>query len=673
MKKIFILLTVFLVGFSFTFKVKAQVLYPDDYYNNLFNNFWDNFDRYEFGSGDLSDQYFWHNTLDFSSPTGYNFTPNSLNYMIEYLRSISSNSSEFEDNVAVFTDWVTNNGIRINIPNNINDIYSFGIFDSSLAGSDGLNYPSPNLDYFHTYIEAQKISYIQITFEDLLNTSTFNYSSSALTTGMFNSTSATYKVYSKNRLTGNEELFLTKTILFNNINRLNVIDLGFYITPIEVYKNKIDWNSYTHDFWSTYLLDTGDYNYWNGFEYTGSYTNDDYLFQFIKKYIEPMASNDVEYKVLLNVLKYYVETEGIVIKLPSSYIYDFQFSVGGQWINVPQFEYANSLYVTVKLSNISFNNMIYGSSNGYVGAKTITLSYSGDSVSQSYAIPNAEISIRAKASTYKTITFDSNGGTNFPDLYGYTNMQFILPKTVERLNYTFLGWTIDPLYADETLATLTPEYLKKLPSSPDYDGLEEYIIIEDRTQRISETNNFYAIWFPKIYNVSFNLNGGTLIRFGKKIDYASFNVYYKTPVTQNIGGYDITQKPYRIGYTFSGYYTEPQFINKFELSTPVTQSITLHTKWVKTLNTAEEDTATRLLSSVGLNFEQGGLLLYVLLNIGLILFSLRYSSKLAWIISVLLLLGFGIFGLIKVVVVIIMGLLLITVLLFLMNKGDSSE
>lgn len=658
MKKIFILLTFFLVGFYSLNTINAY--YDEDYYSSDVPKLWDNYEQYYFGGGGHTQEFLWLPNYGLGMGD-YEEVSRALDFIIERMRLTSSDSTEFDYNIGKFITYLQNEGLTLMIPNITSDnvVSEFGIFDYQLNGElpDYIDLPD-FANSFHVYKVHTQLTKVVITFDNLVLDDPYYYGTSVTDTGLLIADSVKYKVYALDEENDMEYLLAQKTIY---PNAFKDIFLGFYYITSDL--TLIDWTSITHDIFTN--LPMTSFDIWHGYKLTSEVRNMQYLYDFIYDVIQPMASNEYEFQSLLNTLKYYLEEVGININLPEYDIRRFEIDLGEDFITLPNYANNPNKLLNIKFVDIYFSDDItFIKTEGVVNAKQLILTLGDDIQILNYRSGlGSEISIRISRPVFRTVLFDVNGGQSIENIVTGIDTYVILPKA-ERLNYMFVGWTKNALFENIDYATLDPHNLP-LGSSG--------IAFEDDIIQIGLDTTLYAIWLPKIYNVAINLNGGTLERFGKRVDFVSFNVYYNEPITQNIGGYDITQKPYRIGYTFSGYYTEPQFINKFELSTPVTQSITLHTKWVKTLNTAEEDTATRLLSSVGLNFEQGGLLLYVLLNIGLILFSLRYSSKLAWIISVLLLLGFGIFGLIKVVVVIIMGLLLITVLLFLMNKGDSSE
>ena len=72
--------------------------------------------------------------------------------------------------------------------------------------------------------------------------------------------------------------------------------------------------------------------------------------------------------------------------------------------------------------------------------------------------------------------------------------------------------------------------------------------------------------YPKLKQdyIQFNTNGGTSV--------ASQKVYYQSKVTE-------PESPTKEGYTFTGWFTENECINKYDFNTLVTKSVTLYAGW----------------------------------------------------------------------------------------------
>ena len=134
-----------------------------------------------------------------------------------------------------------------------------------------------------------------------------------------------------------------------------------------------------------------------------------------------------------------------------------------------------------------------------------------------------------------TISFEENGGSevnNQTITYGKTVSQ-VYP---ERVGYTFAGWYTDP----------------ELKYAYNFDT----VVKNDFT--------LYAKWNRNKYSIQFNTNGGTSV--------ASQKVYYQSKVTE-------PESPTKEGYTFTGWFTENECINKYDFNTLVTKSVTLYAGW----------------------------------------------------------------------------------------------
>ena len=102
------------------------------------------------------------------------------------------------------------------------------------------------------------------------------------------------------------------------------------------------------------------------------------------------------------------------------------------------------------------------------------------------------------------------------------------------------------------------------------EGTVEFVF---ENENITSDTVIYAKWkektiVPTVHTVTFNLNGG------------SGNILPASVADGNKVSRP-TQEPVLIGYTFAGWYTEPECINEYNFNTPVTSSFTLYAKWVE--------------------------------------------------------------------------------------------
>lgn len=121
-----------------------------------------------------------------------------------------------------------------------------------------------------------------------------------------------------------------------------------------------------------------------------------------------------------------------------------------------------------------------------------------------------------------TVTYDANGGSGAPrpDTVGHNTIYTISSNQPTRENYTFLGWSINPLAAEATYRA------------------------NFRTN-VSGDLTLYAVWKHNP-SVSYDANGGYFTT-SMPIDYPEVNKAY------TVSG----SVPTREGYTFTGWNTKP--------------------------------------------------------------------------------------------------------------------
>ncbi|HHX80199.1 MAG TPA: InlB B-repeat-containing protein, partial [Acholeplasmataceae bacterium] len=204
------------------------------------------------------------------------------------------------------------------------------------------------------------------------------------------------------------------------------------------------------------------------------------------------------------------------------------------------------------------------------------------------------------------VSFESNGGTPLRDVLVPLGDVLEKPDDPKKEGYVFEGWFIDidltteyefdePVEKDMTLyakwnpakyiitwetnggSSLEPTEVnyKATIVAPQTPTREGYVFtgwfyeVELKTQFNFQTTmpakdfTLYAGWEKGQYNITFNTNGGLEVDpiigiFGEEFD---------EPVTN------------RFGYTFQGWYLEPEFENEFTEFVIPSQDITLYAKW----------------------------------------------------------------------------------------------
>jgi uncharacterized repeat protein (TIGR02543 family) len=152
------------------------------------------------------------------------------------------------------------------------------------------------------------------------------------------------------------------------------------------------------------------------------------------------------------------------------------------------------------------------------------------------SMPANDLTVYAKWSINQyTISFSTNGGTSVNSItqdYG-TSVSAPIPPT--KTEYTFMGWYRDEAFNTGYTFTTMP----------------------------AENLTLYAKWSPNLYQVNFETNGGQMI-------------------TPQMIGYDqsITlANPIRTGYTFVGWYTDPELTEPFNFGSMPANDLTVYAKW----------------------------------------------------------------------------------------------
>ncbi len=152
-------------------------------------------------------------------------------------------------------------------------------------------------------------------------------------------------------------------------------------------------------------------------------------------------------------------------------------------------------------------------------------------------MPNSNVVITATYSINQyTIDFVSNGGTLVSNITDDYDAVLIEPTGPTKLGYTFDGWFSD--------ANFTNEFI--------FDNMP------------SEDVTLYAKWNVNQYDMDLDSNGGSAV--------ITITQDYNTAVTQ-------PADPTRIGYTFSGWFSDALFTQSYTFTTIPAEDITLYAKW----------------------------------------------------------------------------------------------
>ena len=139
-----------------------------------------------------------------------------------------------------------------------------------------------------------------------------------------------------------------------------------------------------------------------------------------------------------------------------------------------------------------------------------------------------------------TVTFESNGGTSVPSQTVVSGGTASEPSEPTREGYWFTGWFVD--------AACTSLYSFGTPVTADI--------------------TLYAGWSNSpVYTVTFESNGGTPV---DSVRVVSGNTVPRPA------------DPVREGYTFTGWFADPDCKDAYDFATPVTGNVTLYAGWSET-------------------------------------------------------------------------------------------
>ena len=174
--------------------------------------------------------------------------------------------------------------------------------------------------------------------------------------------------------------------------------------------------------------------------------------------------------------------------------------------------------------------------DGYVFSKWTT-DVAGEHEYDFATTVSAPITLYAQWTEAKTVTFDSQGGSEIAAQQVQTGKPAVRPENPERVGYAFAGWY----------------------TSTDTSG-SEY----DFTAAVTDDVTLYAKWTPNMYTVTFNSQGGSAV----DAQQVAYGGYATQPAT-----------PTRDGYTFVGWTTDAAGTTPYGFGMPVTGGITLYAKW----------------------------------------------------------------------------------------------
>lgn len=137
------------------------------------------------------------------------------------------------------------------------------------------------------------------------------------------------------------------------------------------------------------------------------------------------------------------------------------------------------------------------------------------------------------------VTYDSNGGAEVIAL-DVVKGETVVTPAIDKVGYTFDGWYT----SDDSGVTMNQKW--------------------SNTDIVNSNITLYAKWLVNQYTISFDANQGTSI--------SDITADYEAKISEPVA-------PERIGYLFSGWYTEEALSNRYIFNTMPLESITLFAKW----------------------------------------------------------------------------------------------
>jgi uncharacterized repeat protein (TIGR02543 family) len=230
--------------------------------------------------------------------------------------------------------------------------------------------------------------------------------------------------------------------------------------------------------------------------------------------------------------------------------------------------------------------------------------FSGWDVSIPTTIPSEDITLTATWTINQyTITFDTDGGTTINAITQDYDTEVTGPSNPTKEGYTFNGWSLEiPSRIPSEDMTITALWtINQYTITFDTDGGTEVSpITQDYQTEVSIPTNptktgysftgwnedipssmpgddltLIAQWSINTYTITFNSNEGS--------DLTSITQDYNTNVTA-------PNDPTRIGYTFSGWFSDVRLENAYTFTTLPAENITLYAKWTINQYTITFDT-----------------------------------------------------------------------------------
>lgn len=166
--------------------------------------------------------------------------------------------------------------------------------------------------------------------------------------------------------------------------------------------------------------------------------------------------------------------------------------------------------------------------------------YGDEALTQTYTfstMPASDITLYAQWTINNyTIRFISVGGTAVSDITQGFGTVVAEPTEPTKLGYTFAGWYSDIEYTDEYTFTTMPAH----------------------------NNQLYAQWIINHYTITFETNGGS--------DVTALTIAYDSWLSER-------PSPTKLGYEFSGWYTDEALTNAFAFGNMPAEDFTVYAKW----------------------------------------------------------------------------------------------
>jgi len=147
-----------------------------------------------------------------------------------------------------------------------------------------------------------------------------------------------------------------------------------------------------------------------------------------------------------------------------------------------------------------------------------------------------------------TIEFESNGETIINSITQDEGTAVVEPTEPTREGFAFLGWYTEPEFSTEYTFTVIPK--------------------NDIT--------LYAKWQALISTITFDTDSGTAV----------------SPITQTVGTIiDPVLPPTKAGYTYNGWFTDPELSNQYIFTVMPESDLTLYVKWILNTSTINFDSS----------------------------------------------------------------------------------